>query len=76
MDECRYWGMCRICYGFACDGTSATCDRYEPMPDVEALLELAEDCDEMRDNGCPIGSYELYRIARRIREILGVEQCV
>lgn len=40
--------------------------------DVDALLELAEECDEMRDDGCSIGSYELYRIARRIREACGV----
>ena len=40
--------------------------------DREALLELAEECDEMRDNGCSIGSYEVYRIARRIREAIGV----
>ena len=39
--------------------------------DREALLALAEECDEMRDNGCSIGSYEVYRIARRIREACG-----
>ena len=38
----------------------------------DALLELAEECDEMRDNGCSIGSYEVYRIARRIRKACGV----
>lgn len=41
--------------------------------DRDALLGLAEECDEMRDDGCSIGSYELYRIARRIRKALGVE---
>lgn len=41
--------------------------------DREALLALADECDEMRDNGCSIGSYELYRIARRIREACGEE---
>lgn len=39
--------------------------------DRDALLALAEECDEMRDNGCSIGSYEVYRIARRIREACG-----
>lgn len=43
------------------------------MIDRDALLELADDCDYMRDDGGPIGSYEIYRIARRIREALGVE---
>lgn len=42
-----------------------------PECDREALLALAEECDEMRDNGCSIGSYEVYCIARRIREACG-----
>ena len=39
--------------------------------DREALLALADECDMMRDDGLPIGSYEIYRIARRIREACG-----
>ena len=42
-----------------------------PECDREALLALVEECNEMRDNGCSIGSYEVYRIARRIREACG-----
>lgn len=37
----------------------------------DVLLALAEECDEMRDDGFSIGSYELYCIARRIREACG-----
>ena len=42
--------------------------------DRAALLDIADECDMMRDDGLPIGSYEIYRIARRIREALGVEK--
>ena len=40
--------------------------------DRAALLDIADECDMMRDDGLPIGSYEIDRIARRIREALGV----
>ena len=53
--------------------TERLADLIEPSCDRNALLELADECDEMRDDGLPIGSYEVYRIARRIREILGVK---
>ena len=43
------------------------------MVDREALLELADECDEMRGDGLPIGPHEVYRIARRIREACGEE---
>ena len=43
-----------------------------PECDRDALLALADECDMMRDDGLPIGSYEIYRIARRIREAMGV----
>ena len=42
--------------------------------DRAALLDIADECDMMRDDGLPIGSYEIDRIARRIREALGVGQ--
>ena len=44
-----------------------------PTIDRDALLALADECDEMRDDGLPIGPHEIYRITRRIREALGVE---
>ena len=46
---------------------SGGCDR-------DALLRLADECDEMRGDGLPIGPHEVYRIARRIREALEVER--
>ena len=44
----------------------------KPTCNRDALLALADECDMMRDDGLPIGSYEIDRIARRIREALGV----
>ena len=46
-------------------------DLIEPSCDRDALLALADECDMMRDDGLPIGSYEIDRIARRIREACG-----
>ena len=43
----------------------------DKMVDRDALLDIADECDMMRDDGLPIGSYEIYRIARRIREACG-----
>ena len=47
-------------------------DLIESSCDRAALLDIADECDMMRDDGLPIGSYEIDRIARRIREALGV----
>lgn len=41
--------------------------------DRDALLALADECDEMRGDRLPIGPHEVYRIARRIREACGVK---
>lgn len=46
MCECRYYGMCERAYEYGCDGEEYTCFNYESMPDVERLLELADDCEE------------------------------
>lgn len=60
MNECRYHGQCRIefdtdfdaCY--PCIGDwGDTCAEYEPMPDVNALLALADEMEgEKRDISC------------------------
>lgn len=71
MAECRYWGMCRICYGSACDGASATCDRYEPMPDVDALTKLADRMEHMAGVGALLTAHGLATAAASIREALG-----
>lgn len=65
-------GMCADHYIPVCDVVLFNWSMICRSVDVDALLALADECDEMRDNGCSIGSYELYRIARRIREALGV----
>ena len=68
------------------DGTEgrlldAWADLIEPTPnssedapkiDRDEMLAIADECDEMRDDGYLIGSYEVYRISRRIREACGV----
>lgn len=80
MSECRYWGMCRICYGNDCDGIDGACNRYEPMPDVEALKALADKM-EQKANGWDVTQGDvplvhaghLLGYADRIREALGVE---
>lgn len=53
MLECRYKGQCRIEYDtdfdvcYPCIGDwGDTCARYEPMPDVDALLALAGELDK------------------------------
>ena len=38
---------------------------------AERLLDVADECDMMRDDGLPIGSYEIDRIARRTCEARG-----
>lgn len=70
MCECRYWPRCKD--EAWCDGKGALeglaegarCKRYRPMPDVDALLELA---DEMT-----VEKGDIWRWNRRIREALGV----
>ncbi|OUP10983.1 hypothetical protein [Collinsella sp. An2] len=59
MAECRFHGECRLCGGLApreCDGRGMVttlsavgyvydrCSRFEPMPDRDALLKIADEC--------------------------------
>ena len=78
MAECRYFPECTRCNEVGdswipCEGGSdgTRCDGYEPMPDVGALLALADDIDSDADNG--MGGTFLWYYARRIREALGVK---
>ena len=80
MAECRYFPECQRCNEVGdswlpCAGGSdwTRCKGYEPMPDVKALFELADEIDlcgrctsDLEDRG----SFE--RWSRRIREALGV----
>lgn len=59
------------------DGERHNCAEYEPMPDVKALLALAEKLDGLGLNGFSSGwssgAVNVGSFARRIREALGVE---
>lgn len=81
MTECRYKGWCRIeydtdfdvCYPCIGDGID-TCARYEPMPDVAALLALADDMSKDADvlgDGYGMAPHMIRTYAGRIREALG-----
>lgn len=87
MADCRYFPECQRCNEVGdswipCSGGSdgIQCDAYEPMPDVGALLALAEEMVEMFRIGAFTGEgidrswcRELYdKYARRIREACGV----
>lgn len=82
--ECRNHGNCLwiLEYMTSCDGRLPEwdgerhdCAEYEPMPDVRALLALA---DEMQCDGADAMDDDewckplLYEYAARIREYLGV----
>ena len=78
MTECRYKGWCRIEYDtdfdvcYPCVGDwGETCAEYEPMPDVKALLELADELDGEGLDGWASGPVNVGRYARRIREACG-----
>lgn len=81
MTECRYKGWCRIEYDtdfdvcYPCIGDGAdTCIEYEPMPDVKALLEMADEMDERKTWSCTAERIWSRSIARRIREAIGEKQ--
>ena len=91
---CRYYGNCALrCPGSAatCDGAGHVlvagtdmydCDTYEPMPDVDALLRIAqvlESADRSECEGCVLEDSGCYlcaagvehEIAERIRQAIG-----
>lgn len=79
MSGCRHFPLCDM----ACDGCCepAQCVYFESMPDVAALLSLADEIDAKSNDGTvnpdpmkPIASsLDLFGYARRIREACGVE---
>lgn len=86
MCECRYYGKC----AGNCDGHGLVlgfgnetydCDYFQPMPDAEALMELAKEMVETFRLGAFTGEgldakwcRELHdKYARRVREALGVD---
>lgn len=81
MAECRYFPECQRCNEVGdswipCEGGSdgTRCLGYEPMPDANALLELADEMDAYSGHfstgmqGCTVQAW-----AYAIREALGVE---
>lgn len=87
MAECRFFPECQRCNEtgdswLPCDGGAdgTRCEGYEPMPDVESLLALADEMD--RDGKIQrtrqkdgehwfIDGLDVKEYARRIREACG-----
>lgn len=83
MAECRYFPECQRCNEVGdswlpCAGGSdwTRCKGYESMPDVKALLALAEELDGLGlsgfSSGWSSGAVNVGSFARRIRGALGV----
>lgn len=73
MRECRFYPWCSYIEDHGC--TKDSCRHYQPMPDVGALLALADEMDEVAQRRRSMG-YEGFAIgdedrARRIREACG-----
>lgn len=78
MADCRYFPECQRCNEVGdswipCAGGSdgIQCDAYEPMPDVEGLLALADELGNMSEELPPAFRDMGTSIAHRIREALG-----
>ena len=73
MRECRFCPWCSYIEDHGC--TKDSCRHYQPMPDVDALLALADDLDYAGaavENVAYIDQ-TFHESASRIREALGVE---
>ena len=76
MCECRYYGRC----AGTCDGHGLVlgfgnetydCDDFQPLPDVNALMKLADEMDERAPYGWYSGERDaLMDYARRIRDAI------
>lgn len=89
MAECRFFPECQRCnetgdLWIPCSGGAdgTRCDAYEPMPDVDALLMIAQvlesadksECEGcvLEDSGCHLCVVGVeHEIAERIRECIG-----
>ena len=82
MADCRYFPECQRCNEVGdswlpCEGGAdgTRCKGYEPMPDVKALLALADEMGQKADENRLTGMMSIVRArswADRIREALGV----
>ena len=77
MTECRYHDMCGLLKTlpqWECPGSESCC-HYAPMPDVEALLKLANridaDANEAAYYGMTMEPADVAEYAHRIREAVG-----
>lgn len=75
MVECRYYEMCARRAGSrdlprSCDARH--CWMFRPMPDVDALLALADEIERTAGFDTGIDPRVLLSFARRIREACGV----
>ena len=83
MRECRFFPWCSYIEDHGC--TKDSCRHYQPMPDVDALLALAEEIEAGFRLECSTGpahmvvdlvNIEMGKLAHRIREACGeVEPC-
>ena len=75
MRECRFFPWCSYIEDHGC--TKDSCRHYQPMPDVDALLALAEEMQGYADgaasgDGFPyVNAGSLWSYADRIREACG-----
>lgn len=80
MAKCRFFPECARCNEvgdswFPCEGGAdgTRCADYAPMPDVEALLALADEIERTAGFDTGIDPRVLLSFARRIREACGEE---
>lgn len=79
MCKCRYYGKC----AGNCDGRGLVlgfgnetydCESFQPLPDIEALLALADEMDNLGfnswSNGWSSGAVNVGSFARRIRKAI------
>ena len=77
MCKCRYYGKCAgncdsrgLVLGFG--NETYDCDDFQPMPDVDALMKLADEMDGLGltgfSSGWSSGAVNVGSFARRIRE--------
>ena len=78
MAECRYFPECQRCNEVGdswlpCAGGSdgTRCKGHEPMPDVKALVEVADELDGEGLDGWASGPINVGEYARRIRAACG-----
>lgn len=80
MIDCRYYDMCGrlgVCAEWEKCPDAGRCPYYSPMPDVDALLALADEIEDYADGdgarfGRVIDRDRAKGYSRRIREALGV----